>query len=70
MPPSPGISIARPAGHHAPQRQPHNEGGGTKSQSPIPHDGDPKRKRAPRGTFDRNTYQRELMRKRRADGKA
>lgn len=30
----------------------------------------PKRKRAPNGTFDRTAYQRELMRKRRAEGKA
>ena len=29
-----------------------------------------RRKRAPKGTFDRNAYQRELMRKRRAEGKA
>ena len=28
-----------------------------------------KRKRAPRGTFDRNAYQREYMRKRRTPGK-
>jgi len=28
------------------------------------------KKRAPRGTFDRTAYQRELMRKRRAEGKA
>lgn len=26
--------------------------------------------RSPRGTFDRKAYQRELMRKRRAEGKA
>lgn len=30
----------------------------------------PKRTRAPNGTFDRNAYQRELMRKRRAAEKA
>lgn len=29
-----------------------------------------KRKRAPNGTFDRKKYQRELMRKRRKEGKA
>lgn len=29
-----------------------------------------KRKRAPNGTFDRRKYQRELMRKRRKEGKA
>jgi hypothetical protein len=28
-----------------------------------------KRKRAPKGTFDRKAYQRELMRKRRAEKK-
>lgn len=30
----------------------------------------PKHTRAPNGTFDRKAYQRELMRKRRAEGKA
>jgi hypothetical protein len=30
----------------------------------------PKKKRAPKGTFDRTKYQRDLMRKRRKEGKA
>src|SRR5579864_818042 len=30
----------------------------------------PNRKRAPKGTFDKKAYQRELMKRRRAEGKA
>lgn len=35
-----------------------------------PREPKPRRRRAPKGTFDRTAYQRELMRKRRAEGKA
>ena len=61
------------------QRQPHHEGkrrqkARSSAVEPTAHNGlvagstpaaPTKRKRAPNGTFDRKTYQRELMRKRR-----
>ena len=43
------------------QRQAQGLGAGV-----TPRPSEAKKKRAPRGTFDRNAYQRELMRKRRA----
>lgn len=58
--------------HPRPETRPlpqHEPGGAApvvelKSNAPV------KRRRAPNGTFDRKKYQRELMRKRRKEGKA
>ena len=60
---------------HGPQFMTKSRGGG--ESGPAPKGGQTpsgprelKRKRAPKGSFDRQVYQRDLMRKRRAEGKA
>lgn len=67
-----GARPARPTSHRVGSAMPENSGlgGAGHPASPITNPVAPtKKKRAPRGTFDRKAYQRELMRKRRAEAK-